>query len=94
MTIDTNGFEICDEVWHMYFEELNFVSPSRFKINSFLVAKLGVMARGIYGGKNNGIMVNCLYHTQQECQIACDELNGKIENENSKSFFHFQKVFE
>ncbi len=77
MTIDTNGFEIGDEVWHMYFEELNFVYPSRFKINSFLIAKLGVMARGIYGGEDNGIMVNCLYKTREECKIECDKLNNQ-----------------
>ena len=78
MIIDTNRFEIGDEVWHMYFEGLNFVYPQSFKINTFLVAKLGIMARGIYGGENNGIMVDCLFRTQQECQVACDELNSKM----------------
>lgn len=79
MIINTNGFEIGDEVWVVDFETLFKQRPKLFKIKAFLITELGVMAKETYSGWNEGCMISCLYHTQQECQLACDKLNLKTE---------------
>ena len=74
MIIDTNGFEIGDEVWVIFrgFAR-NTITPIRFIIKGF----------EYYNGKITLISnykvrcdINHVFKTQQECQLECDRLNG------------------
>ena len=78
MIIDTNGFEIGDEVWYFSscFED--------YKLESFKIVEFNVTNRNVFAiGRNKKSLLNdnCnieyLYHTEQQCQLACDKLNSK-----------------
>lgn len=79
MTIDTNGFEIGDEVWcklptlkspSLLFEPLLYgkaMDDTGFSV--------------VVKTNDNDYMIIChsnCFHTQQECQLACNELNSKM----------------
>ena len=80
MTIDTNGFEIGDEVWWC---ELNFLSEKDLNytihnstIKDIIIKKLGVFF--IMSDKyKSRILVESCFHTQQECQLAYHKLNSE-----------------
>ena len=77
MIIDTNGFEIGDEVWYIDFY-LNYASVHNFIIGSFEISNYGIEVledRSI--SYFTRININNLFHTEQECQLACDKLNSK-----------------
>ena len=75
MIIDTNGFEIGDEVW-CGFHSMGSreITPAPFIIKGFkyYIDKLILVS-------NYDIECNSknTYKSQSECQLACDKLNGK-----------------
>lgn len=75
MIIDTNGFEIGDEVWIINYGKSR-TSPTSFIINAFMVTKLGIMAKEVFREGGKEMWLNNLYHTKQECKIECDRLNN------------------
>ena len=75
MIIDTNGFEIGDEVWAVSYY-FNHASAHSFKIYSFNICEDGIIAsanKSLYFSQCN---IQSLFHSEQECQLACDKLNG------------------
>ena len=80
MIIDTNGFEIGDEVWVAWvvFHSIMMTgekTPIPFIIEGFKFYKDKLILINDYSVECNAKNV---YHTKQECQIACDKLNGKM----------------
>ena len=74
MIIDTNGFEIGDEVWWVD-REFYDIKPSSFIIFGFAILKDEIFALPI-GNEFVDINIDCLYTNEQDCQLACDKLNG------------------
>ena len=75
MIINTNGFEIGDEVWIPNLFMLP-CKPIQLKIKSFLINDYGVHVYVSNHGWDKAIYVDCLYMDKQDCQLACDRLNG------------------
>lgn len=74
MIIDTNGFEIGDEVWCTIKQYGKEFKPFYSIIYSFIINNEGLQAITPLGKvKINGLF-NC--NCEQECQLACDRLNG------------------
>ena len=77
MIIDTNGFEIGDEVW----VKISTPNPLYSLFQPFLYGKAvedsGFSVTVIIndGSYMNICHANC-HHTEQECQLTCDRLNG------------------
>ena len=76
MIIDTKGFDIGDEVWCIDFYH-NFSFPSKMTIFFFILYKNKVFLKD---SDNDLFEVEFerIFHTEQECQIACDKLNCKM----------------
>lgn len=75
MIINTNGFEIGDEVWIETFYN-DKITPTCLKIRDIVVFD----NKYIIYTNSYGIIVksfDCLYHSKQECQLECDRLNGE-----------------
>ena len=75
MIIDTNEFEIGDEVWIVDRTEEYY--PMFVPIFYGMVKEnfgFNILVYTLEGIEEN-IVSNC-HHTQQECQLACDRLNG------------------
>lgn len=77
MIIDTNGFEIYDTVYavHIYKTPRMVVSG---RINNFVILKQETLVRITNDCLNEEYPISCVFHTEQECQLACDKLNSKI----------------
>ena len=77
MIIDTNGFEIGDEVWIAY-DTSNIALINNFEpILYGTVKEDSGFSLSVY--TYDGVMEIChsvCYHTEQQCQLACDRLNG------------------
>lgn len=80
MTIDTNGFEIGDEVWI----KTSIPNSTSLLFKPLLCGKVinntEVFSVVVKTNDNDYVeiyLLNC-FHTQQECQVACDELNLKM----------------
>ena len=77
MIIDTNGFEIGDDVWI----KISTPNPLYSSFHPFLYGKAvedsGFSVTVIIndGSYMNVCHSNC-FHTEQQCQLACDRLNG------------------
>ena len=80
MIIDTNGFEIGDEVWYIDFY-LNYASVHNFIIGSFEISNYGIYGIEALEDRSTSYFIrrniSNLFHTEQECQLACDKLNSK-----------------
>lgn len=76
MIIDTKGFEIGDEVW---IPNLFCIpcKPVKLKIKSFLYDGSSTFVYFCNIGWDKMVFIDCLYRTEQECQLACDRLNGE-----------------
>ena len=74
MIIDTNGFEIGDEVW---LPNLLIIpcKPIKLKIKSFLIDSYGVYVYVFNRGWDMSINIDCLYSNEQGCKDECDRLN-------------------
>jgi len=75
MIIDTNGFEVGDNLFAIFksaFSGKNCFSVC-FRIESFRCYKDKIVAISDYGVNCN---IKSLYKSEQECQLACDRLNG------------------
>ena len=74
MIIDTNGFEIGDEVWVMFHRmATGEKTPIPFIIEGYKFYKDKFILINDYSVECNAKNV---FHTEQECQLACDRLNG------------------
>lgn len=74
MIIDTNGFEIGDEVWvEFHSMTTGLSSPCSFIIDGFAYRKNEIIIMNDY---NAECYAKDAYLTQQECQLECDNLNG------------------
>lgn len=74
MIIDTNGFEIGDEVW---IPNLLIIpcKPIKLKIKSFLIDSYGVHVYVFNHGWDKSIHIDCLRLNEQDCIDECDRLN-------------------
>ena len=75
MIIDTNGFEIGDEVW-VVFRGLGRkygATPSIFRVAGVQYCNGKTKLMSEY---ETCITIDNVYHTQQDCQLECDRLNG------------------
>ena len=74
MIIDTNGFEIGDEVWVMFHNIIDgFSSPCSFIIDGFAYHKNEIIIINDYSAER---YAKDAYLTKQNCQLECDRLNG------------------
>ena len=77
MIIDTKGFEIGDEVWIPSSMEYKNFSP---RLYGKCLEDDGFALSVLLNETTNFIewicRVNC-HHTEQECQLVCDKLNGE-----------------
>ena len=78
MIIDTNGFEIGDEVWIPSSMEYKNFSPHLYgkclENDGFALSVLLNERKDFVEWICNS---NC-FHAEQECQLACDKWNGKM----------------
>ena len=75
MIIDTNGFEIGDEVWYKEMRTDSMWISTKNTIRHIVECK------DFYIIHTNNIDLfiksfKSLFHTQSDCQLACDKLNG------------------
>ena len=76
MIIDTNGFEIGKIATYPKLVRFNHYKPTEIRIEYFHVGKNGIIAVETKRFENDEMSLICnLYHTQSECQLACDKLN-------------------
>jgi len=78
MIIDTNGFEIGDEVWIPSSMEYKNFSP---RLYGKCLENDGFALSVLLNERKNFIEWICrsnCFHTEQECQLACDKLNCKM----------------
>lgn len=82
MIIDTNGFEIGDEVWIPSSMEYKNFSP---RLYGKCLENDGFALSVLLNERKNFMEWIChsnCFHTEQECQLACDKLNLKTEITN------------
>lgn len=74
MIIDTNGFNIGDEVW---LPNLLIIpcKPIKLRIKSFLIGSYGVYVYVFNRGWDTAIHIDCLRLDEQDCIDECDRLN-------------------
>ena len=74
MIIDTNGFEIGDEVW---LPNLLIIpcKPIKLKIKSFIIDSYGVHVYVFNRGWDKAIYIGCLHSNEQDCKDECKDLN-------------------
>ena len=76
MIIDTNGFEIGDEVWASSLYYCKEYKPYYTVIYNFQISKDGIFAQTPLGHIKLDRLYS--YDNEQECQLACDKLNSKM----------------
>ena len=75
MIIDTKGFEIGDEVWVVFHSMMTGEkTPIPFIIDGFKFYKDKLILINDYSVERN---TNNVFHSEQECQLECDRLNGE-----------------
>ena len=77
MIIDTNGFEIGDEVFLIWINSKNSYIPRYFKIREIIIDKSGIYLASINGERLeiNGNVIK-FFKEESDCQLVCDRLNG------------------
>ena len=78
MIIDTNGFEIGDEVWIPSSMEYKNFSP---RLYGKCLEDDGFALSVLLNERKDFVEWIChsnCFHTEQECQLTCDKLNGKM----------------
>lgn len=81
MLIDTNGFEICDEVWWV---ELDWLGTSRnsYKMCNSTIHRIMIDKFGVFGimfdKYNSRILLQSCFHTEQEAIDYCNHMNGEL----------------
>lgn len=76
MIIDTNGFNIGDEVWIPY-DTSNTLRNHFEPVFYGTVKEDGGLSLSVY--TYDSVMEIChanCHHSEQECQLFCDKLNG------------------
>ena len=77
MTIDTNGFEIGDVLWVPTFSvKSNRYESTLAEVHHFVVRRNKTYV--CFYNNNNEHLLNMVFNSANECQIACDELNSKM----------------
>ena len=75
MIIDTNGFEIGEEIYiARYIEAIKKYEVRSIRILSFKIYESGCYAINEYAHAK--IRINNCYELYDDCQLACDRLNG------------------
>ena len=74
MIIDTNGFEIGDEVWVIFQYYTKEYKPFYTIIYNFQISKDGLFAQTPLGFFELNRIYGC--KDESNCQLACDRLNG------------------
>lgn len=77
MLIDTNGFEIGDEVWWW---EIDYLDGNKYTYKSGTIYSIIYNAHGMFiniDDKYDTIVhINMCYHSEQEIELMCNHMNG------------------
>ena len=77
MLIDTNGFEIGDEVWWW---EIDYLDGNKFTYRNGLIYSILYTRYGLFinidDKYDTRIHINVCFHSEKEIKDCCNRLNG------------------